>query len=790
MLTKLLGLEQVGPVTYLEWFLRSPLARWVLLPLLLVAVAFTAWLYWRETSVSRGKRIGLGVARGVLFALVLIMLFEPVFGVEMLVKLRRSILVLVDASESMNIADARASEREVQEAAMALGKMPFGQAAVALPADVRARAARATRIELARGILDNPNLDIFERLAEDYRIRYFSFGERVEPASGEGEELAAALRGIAATGKATRLGSAIEDVVARYSGQPIAGIVVLTDGASNEGLEPLEVARQMGERGIPIFPVGIGLPNPPDVRLEGVVLQDNVFARDKVPVRFRVASEGYSNRTVEVSLRVNGQEADRKQVVLGAEPQFGEMTFVPPEDATSLKVELECSPLPGEVASENNRTERTVRVIADKIKVLYVEGKPRWEYRYLRAVLLRDHRLEVKFLLTQGDRDLARASERYLERFPDVASEAFVFDLVVLGDVPATYFTPAQFARMEELVRERGGSFLLLAGQFNALAGYLGTPVADMLPVKLQAAGWEQLDETIHPVVTSKGDEMTVVTLEMPQERNAALWRLVRPLYQVPVLDGAKPAATVLATLSDAPRRREPYPLIAWQRYGRGKAMFVGTDQLWRLRFKRGDKYHARFWGQVIRFLTLSRLLGENKRIQLQSGRRNFRTGDRIQVFANVLDESYQPVALPSYTIYVGRQGESETTMVRLEPVRDVPGLYQGYFTPREEGHYVVTTGPADRAASNQLELEVVTTPLEKLQPAMQEDTLRKMAELSGGKYFAIGDLPDLPDQIHGEVKTAVVRREKPLWDLPLVFVVVLLCAGTEWFFRRKHDLI
>ena len=790
MLTRLLGLEQVGPVTYFEWFLRSPLARWVLLPLLLVAVGFAAWLYWRETALSRGKRVALGVVRGVLFALVLVLLFEPVFGVEMLVKLRRSVLVLVDASESMNIRDARASDRDVQEAAMALGEIPFGEGTLALTAEVRARAARASRIELAKGILANPNLEVFKRLAENYRIRYFSFGERVEPASGEGEELAAALRGIAATGKSTRLGSAIEDVVARYSGQPIAAIVVLTDGASNEGIEPLEVARRMGERGIPIFPVGIGLPNPPDVRLEGLVLQDNVFAKDKVPVRFRVASQGYTNRSVEVVLRVNGVEADKRSVTLGAEPQFAELTFVAPDDARSLKVELECSALPGEVASENNRLERTVRVIGEKIKVLYVEGKPRWEYRYLRAVLLRDQRLDVKFLLTQGDRDLARASERYLERFPDVAKEAFVFDLVILGDVAASYFTPAQFARMEELVRERGGSFLLLAGQFNALAGYLGTPVADMLPVKLQAAGWEQVDDSVHPVVTSKGDEMTVVWLEVPRERNAALWALVRPLYQVPVLDGAKPAATVLATLSDAPRRREPYPLIAWQRYGRGKVMFVGTDQLWRLRFKRGDKYHARFWGQVIRFLTLSRLLGENKRIQLETGRRTFRTGDRVQVFANVLDESYQPVSLPSYTIYVGRQGESETTMVRLEPVREVPGLYQGYFTPREEGHYVVRTGPADRDASNQLDLEVVTTPLEMLQPAMQEDLLRKMAELSGGEYLGIRDLPTLPDHVKGEVRTAVVRREKPLWDLPLVFVVVLLCAGTEWFFRRKHDLI
>ena len=790
-LTKLLGLEEVGPVTYFEWFLRNPLPSVVLLVLIVAAVAFAAWLYHRERGISKRRRVFLGVLRAMLYALVLVLLFEPVFGIEMSVRLRPSILVLLDASESMDIHDARRRERELEEAAMALGKLPFGKTSQVMDAKTRSEAAAVARISLAKGILDNPTLDVFQKLDKNYKLRYFSFSDRVVPASGEGEELITSLRKVNATGKSTRLGTAIDDVVSRYSGQPIAGVVVLTDGASNEGIEPLEVARKMKDREIPVFPVGIGIADPPDVRVEALVVQDTVFAKDRVPVRFRVASKGFTNRKVDVTVSVNGKEIARKDVTLTGEPQFEEMSFLPEETAGALKLEVAAAALPGETATENNKVARNIRVIDEKIKVLYVEGKPRWEYRYLRAVLLRDHRLDVKFLMTQGDRDLAKASDRYLERFPEVASEAFLFDLVILGDVPGSYFTPAQLSRIEELVRARGGSLLVLPGHQNPLTTFLGTPIEGVLPVRLQPEGWEAVDEAVCPIVTSKGDEMTVVTLEVPEDKNAARWAHVRPLYQVPALAGAKPAATVLATLSDAPRRREPYPLICWQRYGRGKSMFVGTDQLWRLRFKVGDKHHARYWGQVIQFLTLSRLLGENKRIQIETGRRSFRTGERVQVYTNVLNEAYDPVSLPSYTIHVERkEGQAETTQVKLEPVKDAPGLYQGYFTPELEGRYVLRTAPAEAEYSNTVELQVATTPLEQLEPAMQEEALRKLADLSGGRYFAIRGLPELPDLLPQTAQTTIIRREKELWDLPVVFALVLLIAATEWFFRRRYDLI
>ena len=792
MLDWVLNIDDAGSVSHFEWALRSAWPRIVVLLMVVAALAYATWIYRRERVLSTARRIVLGACRALCYAVLVLMLFEPVLGLEMRVELRRSLLVLMDCSESMEIHDRRSTRKQLEDAALALGKVPFEAPSQTLSAKDRAEVANASRMDLAKGILDHPTLETLRDLGLTHKVRYFCFGERLEPTSGEGEVLADSLRRIAATAKATRLGSAIEVAVSRYAGQPVAGILVLTDGASNGGVDPLEVARRLRERRIPLFTVGLGLPNPPDVRVETVSVHDTVLLKDTVSVYVQVASTGYANRTVDLTLKLDGERVARERVLLTDKTQFVELQFTPDRKTGSAKLAVEIEGLPGESSTDNNRVEKTIRVIDEKIRVLYVEGKPRWEYRYLRRVLLRDPSLDVKFLMTEGDRDLAKAHDRYLATFPEEASKAFAFDLVILGDVPADYFTPAQLERMEQLVRERGGSLLMLAGERHAPQSYLDTPIAAVLPVKLHPAGREAIAGSIHPVLTDAGKKSTVVALDADPDTNAGLWRLVKPLYSVPALEGKKPAATVLLTLGDAGRRTEPYPLVAWHRYGSGKALFVGTDHLWRLRFKRGDIHHLHFWGQAIRFLTLSRLLGENKQIRLETPRRSYRTGEHVHILANVLTETYDRVTAPTYTIRIERlEPQAGTQELTLEPVKGAGGgLYQGFFTPEAEGQYRLRVRPEDAERANTVDFTVATTPLEQLEPAMQQARLEKMAELSGGRYFTVRDLPSLPDAITGEQRTAVVRREKELWDLPLIFVVLLACLGLEWFLRRRYDLI
>jgi hypothetical protein len=494
---------------------------------------------------------------------------------------------------------------------------------------------------------------------------------------------------------------------------------------------------------------------------------------------------------VNITATLDGQRVAGKVLRLTGQTQFEELTFVPEREGGTAQLEVTITPLAEEATGANNRQAKSLRIIGEKIKVLYVEGKPRWEYRYLRRVLQRDHRLEVKFLLTEGDRDLAAGSDEYLDDFPEEAARAFHFDLVILGDVPASYFSQIQLARMDELVRDHGGSFLMLAGRNHAPGSYGGSPLETLLPVRLRGNAFQSVDPEAFPAITSAGQESPVTALELLSSQNQQIWSLVRPMSHLPQLEGAKPAATVLAELTGLPGMPAAYPLIAWQRYGSGKVLFVGTDQLWRMRFKEGDKYHARLWGQAIQFLTMSRLLGENKRIRLETNRRDYRTGERIQISANVLNESFEPILAPAFNVLLERtQPSREQSVVRLEPVPDIPGLYQGVLAAEQAGEFRLTAAEAEPEAANEVEFHVESIPLEKLEPAMHEHLLKQMAGLSGGHYFTIDDLPSLPQYIAGDERTTVIRREKDLWDMPLLLVLVIGLLGGEWFLRRKQDLI
>jgi len=795
MLRRLLQLDDAGAIERVQWTFRLHWPVLVLLAAVVAAAVYVVVLYRRERTISRARRTLLGAVRTAVLATLLVLLFEPVLAVSTTVPLPRTVLVLLDRSDSMNIADKRRRPAEQAEAAFTLGHVPAADANAEIPESVRAAVAAVPRARLARAILQRPTGNVFARLAANYRVRYFTFGDRLLPAEGKGATGAEALAGLDANETSTRLGSAIEEVLGRFSGQSVSGIVLLTDGASNEGIAPLEVAARLKQQAVPLYPVGLGLSHPTDVRLDAVLAPRTVFVKDEVPVRVQLSSTGLAGRRAELSMEFEGRQIAAETVTLTDKAQFGELLFEPVRkaEAAELRVQIRpTGPAAEQASEENSLAVRTLRVIDDKIKVLYVEGKPRWEYRYLRRVLLRDHRLDVKFYMTEGDAELADASERYLSTFPMSAERAAEFDLVILGDVSADRFSTLQLERIEQLVRDRGGSLLLLAGFSHAPSDYVGTPIEQMLPVKIRPDGVRTVDETVHPVVTAEGLNSAVASLEVPQQRNQGLWYQVRPMLALPRLDGMKKGASLLVSLSGvAGGGREPYPLICWQRYRSGKVMYVGTDQLWRLRFKRGDKYHARFWGQTIQFLTLARLLGGNKRIRIEADRADYRVGQRVRISANVLDEAYTPVLSGSFDLSVERLGVGgQKQTVRLTAVPGMRGLFRGFFSPEAGGRYELRPADAPREAANVVGFNVQDTSLERQQPAMQEALLKRMVELAGGRYFTPAELDELPDELGGRQRRTTVRIPRELFDLPAVFVVLLVLLGFEWMLRRRSDLV
>jgi hypothetical protein len=281
-----------------------------------------------------------------------------------------------------------------------------------------------------------------------------------------------------------------------------------------------------------------------------------------------------------------------------------------------------------------------------------------------------------------------------------------------------------------------------------------------------------------------------VMLLENEPVENDRIWSRVAPLDHLPPLTSAKPGATVLATLSDAAGDSHRYPVVAWHRYGTGKCLSLATDRLWRLRFKTGDKYHWRVWSQCIQFLTLSRLMGEHKRIRLETDRSTYHDGEQARLYAHVLNEDFEPVVQNSFEITVSGVGDNALKeRVSLQPDRTSPGLYEGYFTPPAQGRYRVEANEDDKEVSNTTEFQVAVVKQELLDTKMRLEGLKRIAKLTGGICLSVQDLPKLETLVNTKPLTTTVRSERPFWDNWLVAVLLVGLLGMEWILRRMHDL-
>lgn len=768
---------------------------------LLAIVLFAYLMYRREDSLHPALRFGLAGVRVCILMLMVLLLLQPMVRVEEETTVRGYLPVLIDVSESMEIRDTRKNTEDIVEAAVALGKIPWRdgmseeeltEAAYAShlsTKEQREEISMTPRNALVEGIFKHSGLDVFDRLSEAHNVRYFIFAERLQAIESDGGIPEVLSEGMPQSSGATRLGDALEAVVNRYAGSPVSGVVLISDGASTSGTSPEKVAHRLKKLDIPLHTVGVGLPEPSDVAIRDLILKDVVFTRDLVSAKVRLVSNGYEKRTVTLRATLDDAEVARKSVVLEGGSQFEKLEFQAKRVPGRARLRIEVSPLSGEATHANNKMKRTLRVIDDRIKVLYVEGSPRWEYRYLRAILKRDRRLEVTFLVTEGDKTLAKASPDHIDAFPTAPRAAFDYDLIIIGDAPAATFQQKQLKRIEELVRDRGGSLMMIAGEDHAPTEYTDTPIARLLPVRVGDGGGHEVSQHMHPVLTSAGRESMVMTLQSSKRRNDARWARVKPLGWLPRVVGIKRGAQVLARLSDPAYGLEEYPLVAWQRYGSGKSMFISTDRLWRLRYEVGDKYHTRFWIQAVQFLGLSRLLGENKRVRIETDKSLYDIGQAVHISAHALNAEYEPLGAPACTVNVRRVKGGQPVPVRLKRVPETPGLFHSVYVPRQTGRYAVAGAKEGASRANTAEFDVRKLKAERTETAMQEDLLMKMASMTGGSYGGLLDLPDLESRIKPREETATVTREYELWDTWIVMILFLMLVGCEWVVRRLHGL-
>jgi MG2 domain len=811
LLSRLLGLTagSEGDVQVVRVWLRFA-DNWPLWALLasFAAIIVIAWWAYRPTEAGplepprpgapegrglpRGKRWTMAVLRATALLLALLILLQPLAAFERTLGVKPRLAVLLDDSQSMTIADKRIRPEEQLGAARAMGLARYGRGGVS--AAVGDRVREVSRGDLLAAALRNKQLDLEARLGKHYDLRFFTFGQKGRAAGAR--SASAAVSGLEYKDSFTDMGAGLRAALADLRGQPAAGAIVLSDGGSNRGEPAAEAAAAFKREGLPVFTVGIGLPQARDLQMTAFICEDVVFLRDSVPVYARVRQRGYAGERVSIELKKGEKVLARKNVTLLEDQELTVALRFKPDVKGEAVYRLSVETRPDELILENNFKEKRIKVIDEAIKVLAVEQAPRWDFRFLKGTLLRDKRVKYTCYVREADgRDLARSGmPHYLTRFPNKREELFKYDMIILGDVSAKSFSKEQLKLIEEFVAQGGGGLCFAAGSRYNPASYKKTVLEPLVPVVFapqpealpEAELFVPLVQPYRLEITREGLGHEVCRLRESRAANAALWRRLPLHYWHFPATRLRPAAVALAVHGEAKNAFGKTPLIAYQYYGRGKTFYVGFDSTWRWRHKVGSRYFARFWGQTINFLSLAHLLGESKRVQISTDRKLYAAGDEVKLSARVLDKSFRAVKDKKVRAAIAR-AEGEPVEVELLAVPGQPGMFAGEWLASETGDYSVNVKGEE--AEGRADFAVRMPQLEFDHPAMDRETLAVVAECSGGKFFRLEDLDKLAAAISTSRPLVTEEDESPLWDRWGMLILLVLVLGAEWLIRKRSDL-
>lgn len=815
-LLRLCGLhrDDAAQVSGMEFALRNGhWLPWVIVTGL-VLLGLVALSYWRDTreQLGPGKRSVLIGLRGLLLALLLLLLLRPVVAITTETSVRRGLLMLFDTSGSMKIQDPRVDPSDLKRAAMAKGILdPTMGLEQTLDPQAATSVKLMPRVDVLRGMLKNPKLNLLQGLEKDLDLSAYHFGETLEELGSIASEKTnspvapadpapAWLSNLEPKSPVTALGDATRDLIARKRGQSLAGIFLATDGASNSGSPAMEAAQRAKQERVPLFIYGVGITSPRDIIVGSLLAQEVAFVKDELPVTVRVRGQGLRGESAKLQLTLTPTGGGQEEVVAEKIVQFGDdedqviaMPFTPKAQGDYVldaKIEVRAD----EASRDNNQLRQRLRVIESKVRVLYVETTPRWEFRYLQSVISRDRRLEAKFVLLEADPGIAEGEGTpYLDKVPATKQDIFKFDLIILGDVSPKDFSSEQITGFEEFVQKFGGAMLFIAGPRSAPAAFAGSPLERMLPVELDSTVAAETGPVsgITVELTPQGRANPMLRLSADEDDSSRIWRNFGKIYWAARVARAKPGAQALLVDADPTKanRHGKLVLAAAQQFGLGQVLYMGTDNTWRWRRNTGDRYYPLLWGQIAQKLGLHHLLGGSKRTQLSVDKQSYTTGERVAVFARLYGQDYAPIRTVTveagFIVKVGgTPGPRQDVLLRAVP--DQPGMYRGDFIAVAPGTHQFSV-KSDAATT--LEFDVSEPRFESGETAMNETLLRQMAQASGGAYFREENLRQLPAAISSKAERVTSTYDAELWSSPLIFILLLIVGSVEWWLRKRWQL-
>jgi hypothetical protein len=438
----------------------------------------------------------------------------------------------------------------------------------------------------------------------------------------------------------------VRQVLTELRGVAPTAILILTDGQTTEGEGLSKVAEFAARKGVPLYTIGVGDPDPAlDLELSDLMVDDVVFVDDLVRFQAKLTSRGFSGQDLTVHLRElptgsnDPKSARELESIHVPAPPDGQPRRIElnhrPRQTGDITYILEIEPRQRELQKDNNRIQRSVSVRKEKLKVLLVDGEPRYEYRYLKNYLERDETIDLNVVLLSSDPEYSEQDRSALPTFPTSKTDLFAYDVVLLGDLDPTFLSAVQMNNLFEFVTVKGGGILFIAGEaYNPLA-FKQTPLETLLPIDLAEArnptAVGNALEAFRPVLTAEGRSSPIFRFGDDEATSAQIWQNLPMLYWFLEAPRLKPGAFVLAEHDKLTGAEGKLPIMVYQFVGSGKAMFNAVDDTWRWRLRVGDRYFGRFWIQTVRFLARSKLVGQ-KQAEITTDRRRYQRGQPVQI--------------------------------------------------------------------------------------------------------------------------------------------------------------
>jgi hypothetical protein len=809
VLGRLLGYENVDSIDAVrpsfgaDWAREAP--GWVFFGCAaLVALAF--WFYLRlQTRGRRRGRIVLAVARGLLLSLMFLILADPILEVALTSHPRPLLWVLLDGTDSMNIADELPSDQRARfDAAVGLDEAQTAGAASAGP----------TRADYVRALLSKSDDNLLEKLAEKYRLKAYIFdrpdGARPidlsdDPAREVEPRLVASQ--LTTEGQVTALGAALEDLALRHAGGNLAGVLVVSDFAQNTGAMPLTAAKKLRA---PIFAVGVG----PRGALDAAVdLQ--------APLKMKKAEQSTLVATVrhqqlagrEVTVRVVARRLEagddsgggeivvgQKSVALGPSAASVEFPFTP-EQTGRFVFAAEVDPLEGEIVEQNNRAEREATIIDDFMRLLFVEYEPTWEWRFIKEVFHRDRLVGLRGFRTylrSSDPVVRETNDLFLPSLTMPRREFFQYDVIFLGDMPSSALSTRFCEMAKEFVGQFGGGLVVMAGPRFGPGELAATPLADMLPVVLDPDARLRDERPFTLKLSPLADQYDFMRLGADARENELAWNNLGelPWYQpVRRLESSASNALAVHPTDVCVDGKTPQPLIAIRKYGRGEVIYLGFNEMWRLRRKYGELYYRQFWGQMIHRLGLSHALGNQKRFVVRTDRQRYRADDKVLLTVEAYDENFEPLTAEDLGGRASRAelerpaagGATELETLSVSQLR--PGVFEARIPVFEGGEYRLRVEDPVGDEDAEVRFQVAALSAERRSAARDHGLQTSLARATGGKTYELDTVANFVNDYDPPELTETTIEIIPLWSTWFCFGLVVLLMLGEWFGRKLVNL-